>query len=214
MKHLLLFILFLSGLVVWSSCEKNPTTNNPTNALGTMTDGRDAETYATVTIGGQTWMAENLRHNVTGSWEDSNYPSSIYGRLYDWNTAKNICPSGWHLPSDEEWKTLEMHLGLSATEADQSAQFRGSFGIQMKSTTGWSSNGNGTNLSGFNAFPAGYYRKDSSSYHNLEIYANFWTATQFSGAYAWLRTLAHNRAGINRSSTQKEDGYSCRCVQD
>ena len=209
-KKLLLFIPLLGSLLLSTGCEKGLITN-PT---GSMTDGRDGESYATVTIGGQKWMAENLRHNVTGSWENPAFPSAAYGRLYDWNTAENICPAGWHLPTDEEWKTMEIRMGLSEEEANESAEFRGSIGIGMKSTTGWSASGNGTNTSGFNAYPAGYYRVDSLSHHNLEIYANFWTATESSGAYAWLRTLAHNRTGVNRSKTQKENGYSCRCVED
>jgi len=192
--------------------------DNPPPSLnittGSMTDARDSETYTTMTLDGQTWMAENLRYNATGSWENPSNPSSTYGRLYDFATANNACPSGWHLPSDQEWKTFEINLGVSPSDADLSSAFRGSYGGTVQSTTGWKNNANGSNTTGFNAVPAGYYNENHVAFYNLEIYANFWSSTGHGGASAWRRTFAYGYSGVNRNSTSRSNGQSCRCIED
>ena len=83
---------------------------------GTFTDSRDGNTYKWIEIGNQIWMAENLNfHANSGCWVYDNNPENAdtYGRLYNWETARNVCPDGWHLPSDNEWKELEVYLGIS-----------------------------------------------------------------------------------------------------
>ena len=173
-------VLFIFGTILfWMGCEKDPVNNpNSDGCTSTFTDARDGEVYCKVVIGTQTWMAENLRYNASGSWLNSSNPSTSYGRLYDWTTVMNgassstsspsgvqgICPSGWHLPSDEEWSTLELSLGMNSSDTSLSGQFRGVHGTSMKSTTGWS---NGTNSSGFNALPTGYYT--SGSFYSLGV---------------------------------------------
>ena len=166
----------------------------------TFTDARDNEVYAVVQIGNQCWMAENLRYNASGSYLNSANPSTTYGRLYDWATVMNgattsssnpsgvqgICPSGWHLPSDAEWNELEMALGMSAADTANNGS-RGTHGTGMKSTTGWNNSGNGTNVSGFNAFPAGNYY--SGSFYLFGVYSYFWSSTENSPSYAWIRFL-------------------------
>lgn len=181
----------------------------PTN--GTFTDARDGETYQTVTLCGQTWFAENLRYNAAGSFYNMNNPDPKYGRLYDWSTALTACPSGWHLPTDAEWITLEMALGLSASEANISGQARGTHGTGMKSTTGWSNNGNGDNSSGFNAIPAGFYY--SGSYNSLGDNAYFWSS-EYAATRAWSHALSNGLNGVSRFDYPKSLGYSCRCLQD
>jgi len=78
----------------------------------TFTDSRDGKSYKTVKIGDQTWMAENLNYEISDSWCYDNNSSNCntYGRLYTWVTAQNVCPSGWHLPSRDEWNILFEYL--------------------------------------------------------------------------------------------------------
>ena len=194
---------------------------------GTFTDSRDGNTYATVSIGNQCWMAENLRYDVPGNNTDTanSASSTTYGRLYDWATVMNgattsssnpsgvqgICPSGWHLPSDAEWNELEMALGMPAVDTANTG-WRGTHGTGMKSTTGWNNSGNGTNASGFNAFPAGYYY--SGSFNYLGDYTNFWSSTEYSPTFAWSRYLYYGNTGVNRFNSNKTFGVSCRCTRD
>lgn len=220
------------------------TTQVATAALGTpvvggqITDTRDGAIYAVTTVGGQVWMAENLRYDVPGvhtagsvidTINPSN-PSGSYGRIYDWNTQMNgqaasnaspsgvqgICPCGWHVPSDEEWKTLEMTLGMTRLEADRVQAYRGTNeGAMLKSTGAWSSSGAGTNSSNMSIEPAGYYL--SGGFANLFNYAYFWTASENSSntANGIGRLMRNTSTQIFRGNTiSKVRGYSLRCVQD
>ena len=120
-KTILKIVLVFCVVLVWTSCkEEDDATNQNENACATFTDSRDGETYLVVTIGEQCWMAENLRYIANGSWLNPDNPSVSYGRLYDWTALMNeetssnsnpsgvqgICPTGWHLHSDEEWVEL------------------------------------------------------------------------------------------------------------
>jgi uncharacterized protein (TIGR02145 family) len=108
---------------------------------GTVADTRDGQTYKTVKIGTQTWMAENLNYQTKkGSWcyENSTDSCKKYGRLYDWNTAKTACPTGWHLPSRQEWRILVTTAGGSES-AD----------MKLKAKSERNQNGNGTDDYGF-----------------------------------------------------------------
>ena len=176
-------------------------------------DERDYSLYLVIKIDNQTWIAENLRYDVPGSWLNPTNPSVSYGRLYDWSTAMKIAPSGWHLPSDSEWNEMEMALGMSA--ADTATQgYRGTdHGSKMKSTTGWNSRFAATNTSGFNAFPAGGYY-GFGSFYGLGVNAYFWSSTEHSGSYAWYCGLNDGNATVSRWSGNKTSGFSCRCVKD
>ncbi len=189
------------------------------------TDARDNQVYGTVQIGNQCWMSENLNYTPSSgnSWcyDDVGSVCTTYGRLYDWNTASNttssstnpsgvqgVCPSGWHLPSDAEWKEMEMELGMTQVEAD-GLGFRGTDqGSQLK-TSSWG----GTNSSGFTALPGGY-RSVSGTYLVMSSLGRWWTATE-DGTKAWMRTLDINATTVVRTSGfGKGYGFSVRCVKN
>ena len=114
------------------------------------TDFRDNRAYKTAEIGNQVWMAENLAYkSPTGCWAYANNENNIatYGYLYDWATAKNVCPLGWHLPSDTEWKVLIDYLGGESVAGGK---------MKESGTTHWESpNLGATNESAFWALPSG-----------------------------------------------------------
>ena len=202
------------GLYYYSGTAWTPVHTCSATCPATFTDARDNEVYAAVQIGNQCWMAENLRYNASGSHLNSANPSTTYGRLYDWATVMNgattsssnpsgvqgICPSGWHLPSDAEWTSLENVIGGSAV------------GTAMKSATGWNNSGNGTNASLFNAFPAGNYY--SGSFGSLGVFTTFWSSTENSPTNAWTRLLYYGNTGVYRATNGKTNGRSCRCTKD
>lgn len=210
----------------------------------------DGNTYQTAKIGNQIWMAENLivTHyrngdaipNVTSKTEWKNLligalcncdndeiHVATYGRLYNWyavNDSRNVAPEGWHVPSDEEWKELEMYLGMSQSETD-TAGWRGTNEggkLKEKGRNHWRNPNTGsTNESGFSALPGGY-RDADGSFGNLFGYnfsytgflACFWTSTECNSDQAWYRALSNDHSGISRSRSRKKYGYSIRCVRD
>ena len=138
---------------------------------GTMTDSRDGKIYKTVKIGNQTWMAENLNYRTKkGSYCYDNKESNCdkYGRLYTWKAAMKACPSGWHLPSKEEFEVLINKVGGKVI-VNQA----------LKSTSGWDDHiegtGNGTDAYGFSALPGG--GRDGYSFHYEGNHAFFWSNT-------------------------------------
>lgn len=208
---------------------------------GTVTD-IDGNVYHTVKIGNQWWMAENLKvkkyrngdaiQNVTdaGTWSGlttgahCNYDNSeanavTYGRLYNWyavNDSRNIAPEGWHVPSDAEWKQLEMHLGMSQSEADAPGWRGTNEGgkLKEKGTAHWNSPNTGASDDyGFTALPGGY-RLDDGNFYVLGNVAHFWSSTENSTSSAWFRYLYYDSASISRYSLNKQVGFSVRCVRD
>jgi len=195
---------------------KNITVIN--DASSTFIDPRDGQTYATVDIGSQTWMAENLNYETEDSWwyDNSSANGDIYGRLYTWEEALIACPSGWHLPSDEEWKTMEMALGMSQSEADDTGWRGTDEGGKMKETgtTHWNSPNTGaTNTSGFTALPGGH-RNSSGSFYYLGSYGFWWSSSEYSGTLAWRRGLSYDFDQVFRVYDHKTYGFSVRCLKD
>ncbi len=190
-----------------------------TPPTGYFTDPRDGQEYAFIEIGDQTWMAENLNYETENSWWYDNDPDNgdTYGRLYTWEAALDACPDGWHLPSDEEWKSLEMELGMSQNEADGTS-FRGTNqGEQMKSASGWHTNdGHGTNSSGFNGFPGGILIRNGGQFKFDDLFHNgvWWSSTSYSEWRAWLRRLYFGKNQISRTYTFKAEGFSVRCLKN
>ena len=192
-----------------------------------ITDTHDNKTYGTVEIGNQCWMSENLNYTPTSgnSWcyDDDANNCNTYGRLYDWDAAMNnasssstnpsdvqgACPAGWHLPSDAEWKELEMHLGMTQTEADGTGWRGTDQGNQLKSSSpAW----DGTNTSGFTALPGGL--RDSNGSFYLEGSLGYWWSATESGSGAWSRDLSSSQSAVYRNTHGKGYGYSVRCVRN
>ena len=202
----------------------------------TMTDD-EGNVYNTVLIGDQCWMKENLNIGTRISGLDEMTDNSTiekycydnneancdtYGGLYQWNEmmqyatnegSRGICPEGWHLPTDDEWKTMEMTLGMSQSEADSDGWRGSDQGEQMKSTNGWTNNGNGTNSSGFTALPGGR-RSTNGSFYYLAIYGYWGSSSESLGTCAWLRHLSYDGGQVSRDNYVKTRGRSVRCLKD
>jgi len=203
---------------------------------GTFTDVRDGKTYETIKIGGQVWMTENLAYlpsvspsslssetapyyyvydyqgtDVAAAKQHTNY--TTYGVLYNWPAAMAACPAGWHLPSDAEWKELEISLGMTQAEADEIGLRGTNQGTQMKTTSGWLGYGNGTNTSGFSALPGGYRNLNGGEFNNIDYTAYWWSSAEQSGSGAWYRYIDHSYTVVLRFSADKMFGFSVRCVR-
>ncbi len=197
----------------------------------------DGNWYQTVQIGEQCWLAKNLQTThysdgttVSGVYTNPESNVSLYGRLYTWDAIMNgasasdnnpsgvqgICPSGWHLPSDSEWKELEMFLGMSQASVD-SIGFRGADeGGKLKSTgeSHWNApNAGATNSTGFSAMPAGSY--DEGEFYAAGSITDFWSATN-DAIDAYLRVLSYNDMRIRRinGNTNTSFARSVRCIRD
>lgn len=207
---------------------------NQSVTYGTLTD-IDGNNYKTVHIGQQTWMAENLRAmhysdgseipyvyelfhwsgQTAGAWcyyENDTLNRSIYGALYNWYAVadtRNICPDGWHVPSDLEWAILEEYLGGSNYA-----------GMKLKEIgqSHWTSpNVGATNESGFTALPGGSrYWSFQNDFWNLKYYAVFWTSSLVSTdpQSAYYRYISTDAVDVGRNTWWKITGFSVRCIKD
>ena len=196
-------------------------------------DGYD---YSTVQIGDQCWFSENCRYlpeistsneisqteplyyvygyegtDVPLATSDSLYDA--YGVLYNWPAVmtEDICPSGWHIPSDNEWQDLEISLGMNESVAEE-LDFRGTNeGFKMKSVSGWYNNGNGSNLSGFNALPGGLLAE--ISFYGMQLHGFWWSST-ISEDTPMTRQLVFGQDDISRAHETRSVGMSARCLKD
>lgn len=201
----ILCILIIGNLL---SCKRS-VEFDPTDFV----DPRDGHRYSTIVVGNQRWMAENLSYQLNQSKYNPNNPITEYGRLYTFEQALVACPDGWHLPSEDEWKTMEYTLGMQGIELNSIGYRGGSLGSSLKSKTGWILQ-NGTNSLEFNAYPAGLYDNTKGSYEELGAQTYFWTATVASANTAWYRGLTKSFDGIYRDEEDKKKGLSCRCIED
>lgn len=202
---------------------------------GTISDV-DGNVYNTITIGTQTWMAENLKTTkfndntaiplVTDvpTWAALSAPGycwynndaaaykTTHGALYNWyavdsvsNEFKNVCPAGWHIPTDAEWTTLITFLGGDSVAGGK---------MKEAGTANWQSpNAGATNESGFTALPGGgrYYDGNFSSKGSI---GGWWSSTELLSSSARGRYLYYNYSLIYRGSGSKRDGFSVRCLKD
>ena len=232
------FSIVITFIALFSSCTKDDSNPVSPPPVETITD-IDGNVYRTVVIGTQVWMAENLkvthyrnedpipniidgnqwRNLTTGAYcvyENNNSHVSTYGLLYNGYAVEdshNIAPTGWHVPTDDEWKELEMYLGMSQSDADD-MEFRGTDeGGKMKEagTTHWHSPNIATNESGLSLLPGGcfYY-----GYRDMGIHAIFWCSTEDSSGGTWSRYLDNEHSDVARLSFDKSCYFSVRCVKD
>lgn len=181
----------------------------------------DGNQYHTITIGTQVWMAENLRvtHDSEGTsitsytYNNNESNADLYGRLYTWDVAMNgstdegaqgICPCGWHIPTDEEFKTLEMYYGMTSDEADIENDWRGEgVGTKFKSS----------DSTGYRALLSGR-RSSSGTYSLLNSYEYVWTSNEY-GSYAWRRCIRKSSEDVGRWNTfPKTYAFSVRCIKN
>jgi uncharacterized protein (TIGR02145 family) len=204
--------------------------NSATN-YGYLKDSRDGQVYRTVVIGAQTWMAQNLNFakssGSTGADTGVCYSNSVdscakYGRLYTWaqslglndtcNTKscaalvavkqKGLCPTGWHVPSDAEWTTMQ-----NIVDAGNNTD-----GMKLKSSSGWSPN-TGTDAFGFRALPGGDLMPDG--FHAAGINAFFWSSTEYNALTAMARNLNSGNETLSRFEyISKTLGFSARCLKN
>jgi|GEM_PF-683606 uncharacterized protein (TIGR02145 family) len=207
----------------------------------------DGNVYETVVIGNQEWMAENLMvtryrngeeiltdfsssewgdldDTETGAFAVYNDDLSnveVYGNLYNWyaiGDAREICPEGWHIPTDDEWMELEMYLGMSYEDAhdtgyrgtDQGSQLAGNSDLWIDGSL---ENSSEFGSSGFLALPGGY-RGLGGIYDNVEWYCSFWSFTATNSDYAWSRKLNYGNSKTDRNGNNKRNGFSLRCAGD
>jgi len=133
---------------------------------------------------------------------------AAYGRLYNWyavDDARGLCPAGWHVPTDGEWTELEDYI--------TSQGFAGTEGTALKSTTGWSNNGNGTNDFGFSALPGGLRSIGSGNFSDAGVLGFWWSSSPYGGN-AWLRSLLFYNLDVNRNDYAPRYGFSVRCLRD
>jgi len=207
----------------------------------------DMGNYETVELCNQIWMRKNLdvttyrngepiRHCETaaewqgayskeeGAWcyyNNSDSLGEIYGKLYNWyavNDPRGLAPEGWHIPTDEEWKTLEMCLGMSQTEADgsgwrgtdQSSQLAGRADLWQDGNLETNAN---FGTSGFSALPGGG-RGSNGAFDDIGCNAYWWSSSEYDATLAWIRILYFLNSKVYRSSRDKDYGFSVRCVKD
>ena len=211
----------------------------------TVTD-YDNNTYKVVKIGDQYWMAENLKtttynngtsidlvtdstawaNSSTGAycWYDNDEATygDTYGALYNWYAVGtgNLCPDGWHVPTDNEWKTLELYLGMSPSEVDDRWSRGTNEGSKLAGNAELWADGNLKNnsefgSSGFSALPGGY-RGFTSIFYDIGLEGCWWSAKTYAynRSYAWFRSVYFYESKVYRFGFHKELGFSVRCVRD
>jgi|WetSurMetagenome_2_1015567.scaffolds.fasta_scaffold06913_3 uncharacterized protein (TIGR02145 family) len=231
-------IITAAVLVLMGSCKKKEETDTPSTDI----KDKSGNVYTPVVIDTQTWLDKDLittkynnGDNIVSTtpatldisaettpkyqWAYNGDESSVtsFGRLYTWfviTDSRGVCPTGWHVPSDSELKTLEMSLGMTQVQADGTGWRGTDQGTALKSTTKWQNNGNGTNSSGFNASGCGSRDLTGDPFHGVSFFGYYWTTTQTDATTAWIRILSYNFNTVNRSNWNKGYGFSVRCMKD
>jgi uncharacterized protein (TIGR02145 family) len=183
----LLVFTFILGISTISNAQET----------GTFTDHRDGRTYKTVKIGDQWFMAENLAFKPANGnfWAYKNDSNNIlaYGYLYDWGTAKNVAPIGWHLPSLNEWKIMFDYLGGNKNIVFEAVKPDGK--------------------SGFNALFGGT-RSENGDYNDVDESVFFWSSTSYDETVAYCLGCEKQNKKAALGGSYKVCGFSIRCIKD
>lgn len=211
-----------SSVTLATPCKTDST---DTCEYGELVDDRDGQTYKTVKIGDQWWMAENLNYEVDSSfcYNDSAEYCGKFGRLYRWAAAvgkserecghgytcslpsgniQGVCPSGWHLPNSTEWQILFNAVGGWSTA-----------GTKLKSTSGWKGSRRGTDAFGFSALPAGNRSYDGSFDFEGSI-THVWSSTELGRYSAYSSYLYYYDDDAHLFEYSKDSAFPVRCIQD
>jgi uncharacterized protein (TIGR02145 family) len=209
---------------------------------GTPTITYEGQVYNTIQIFSQCWLRENLNIGkmISGTEDQQNndtiekycYNNELdsctkYGGLYQWDevmqysivaSSQGICPSGWHIPSDKEWKVLEGSVDSQYGIGDPIWHYLGYRGLDaganLKTTSGWKNEGNGTDLFGFSGLPGGF-RDDNSSFDEVCEFGRWWSSTvYYLNDWAWYRNLYYYYPKVWRDLEFKKLGYSVRCLKN
>lgn len=212
----------LSVLLVLLACEKegdDTTQNKPNNPSNppqepSYTDPRDGRVYAYDTIGNQVWMLENLAYAPAEGqylvYDNDSANLAVYGYLYDWATAQQVAPPGWHVATKAEWQELIDFVG----RPDAGGILKATGSIEDGNGLWRRPNASATDDYGFAALPNGYNQSDST-FQALGYEAHWWTASEATDT----SKAAHLRIGFNGKSTfwteeTKDYGFGVRCVRD
>ncbi len=232
-----LYIIAILALGFQSlSAQSNVSANCYKEGEGSVQD-KDGNTYKTVKIGNQWWMAQNLRVTqysdgtpITGFLSYTNDPmiDRVYGKYYDWSAAlrgansstsnvQGVCPNGWHIPSDDEWKTLEGYIGMEKAERDDTGM-RGRTNEALRLVDANFSRINNGNCTGLSIVHSGWVLIKKPEFEQLGLMGFYFTSTEFNEKLFWTR-MFHDQPSdvhkIGRVPKQKaEFAISCRCVKD
>ena len=219
------------GLIIFNTTTNSLQIKNSSGWASLITPTTTAVFLPTIVIGTQQWMRENLdvafyRNGdvipqvtdptawaalTTGAWCYYNNDvanGAIYGKLYNWyavNDPRGLAPTGWHVPSDAEWTTLETTLGGAAVAGGK---------MKTTGTTRWAApNTAATNESGFAGLPGGY-RSSDGTFDNVGFFGYWWSSTEFGTTNAWYRGLDYTNGDVGRFDVNKGLGFSVRCLRD
>jgi len=231
-KKLWFYSFALVGAIVihFSSCKKD---DGDTRIVKDI----DGNVYKTVKIGNQEWFAENLKTtkynngtpipNVTSNSEWSKLTSGAYtwydndeatykdayGALYNWYAvnACNLCPTGWHVPTDAEWTALTDYVGGASVAGGKLKSTRTAPDARPR----WiGPNTNATDEYGFSALPGGLRAHNDGTFLNVGVCGYWWSSTEYIATNAWCRIMFYSNGDVAYFSDNKRYGYSVRCIRD
>jgi len=249
-KYLLICGIALVSTVTLISCKKDDTQKSESPTKVTDSDGN---VYHTVTIGTQVWMVENLKTTkyrngesianvtdntawaklLTGAWcdyENEATNSTKYGKLYNWYTVvdnRNLAPTGWHIPTNTEWTTLETYLISNGYNYDGSTYgdriSNNKIAKSLASNIDWFTSTNtgavgnnpiGNNSSGFSALPGGIRSNWPGTFSTIGSNTEWWSSSAADADIAWVRGLYYSYGGTDWGYSTKRYGFSVRCIKD